>query len=72
MAILTDDADYDTGEASDNVPSLPSDTETYANSMAEDFVLLRSLDNKNKLRKRVQPIPITRKKTATIPRATSS
>ncbi|VEL34548.1 unnamed protein product [Protopolystoma xenopodis] len=68
METLTDVADYDAGEAFENVPTPRSDAGNYD----KDQVRLLSRPDKTKLRYLGQHTSINRKDTATIPRATPS
>ncbi|VEL40121.1 unnamed protein product [Protopolystoma xenopodis] len=56
---MADDADYDGGETSENVPSPLSDAENYDNYYGRRLrtrcVLLSRSDNKTKSRQRGQP-----------------
>ncbi|VEL19143.1 unnamed protein product [Protopolystoma xenopodis] len=76
MAALIDDADYDAGEASENVPSPRSDAGNYDNYYGRGLrtrcVLLIRPDNKTELRQRGQLTSINCKEAATIPGVTTS
>ncbi|VEL34201.1 unnamed protein product [Protopolystoma xenopodis] len=65
MAELTDDADHDAGETSENVPNLRSDAGNYdtyyGRGLRARCVLLSLTNNNTKMQQRGQPIFINRK-----------